>query len=116
MNRPDPLRGGARGRGDREPAYPCTPTAFPPPVKYFKLDVPADISLGRERGQGPSRGLTGRGVTVAMVDTGWPTHPFFTQRGYRVDPSPRARHGERGVDQNGHGTGESANMFATAPD
>ena len=31
-------------------------------------------------------GITGRGIVVAMVDTGWQPHPFFTQRGYRVDP------------------------------
>jgi subtilisin family serine protease len=52
-----------------------------------------------------------------MVDTGWQTHPFFTSRGYRVDPTllgPGTA--DAGVDENGHGTGESANIFATAPD
>ncbi len=100
-----------------EPAYPCTPTAFPPPVKYFKLDVPADISLACNADKAHRAGVTGRGVTVAMVDTGWQTHPFFTQRGYRVDPTilgPGTANA--GVDENGHGTGESANIFATAPD
>jgi hypothetical protein len=100
-----------------EPAYPAAPNAFPPPVDYFKLDVPADISLACNADKAHRAGITGRGIVVAMVDTGWQTHPFFTQRGYRVDPTllgPGTV--DAGVDENGHGTGESANIFATAPD
>lgn len=100
-----------------EPAYPAAPNAFPPPVDYFKLDVPADVSLACNADKAHRAGVTGRGVVVAMVDTGWQTHPFFTERGYRVDPTllgPGTSNA--GVDENGHGTGESANIFATAPD
>ena len=52
-----------------------------------------------------------------MVDTGWQSHPWFTDRGYRVDPvvlGPGTA--DPGVDENGHGSGESANIFSTAPD
>jgi subtilisin family serine protease len=100
-----------------EPAYPAAPNAFPPTVDYFKLDVPADVSLACNADKAHRAGITGRNVVVAMVDTGWQTHPFFTERGYRVDPTllgPGTA--DAGVDEHGHGTGESANIFATAPD
>jgi len=100
-----------------EPAYPAAPNAFPPAVDYFKLDVPADISLATNADKAHRAGVTGRGVVVAMVDTGWQTHPYFTSRGYRVNPTllgPGTT--DAGVDGSGHGTGESANIFATAPD
>ena len=100
-----------------EPAYLATPNPFPPTVDYFKLDVPADVSLGCNADKAHRAGITGRGINVAMVDTGWQEHPFFTQRGYRADPvvlGPGAA--TPTVDPSGHGTGESANVFATAPD
>jgi subtilisin family serine protease len=52
-----------------------------------------------------------------MVDTGWQSHPYFTSRGYNVQPTvlgPGATFANR--DENGHGTAESANIFAAAPD
>jgi subtilisin family serine protease len=100
-----------------EPAYPAAPNAFPPTVDYFRLDVPADISLACNADKAHRAGITGRNVVVAMVDTGWQTHPFFTERGYRVDPTVLGPGTiNAGVDENGHGTGESANIFATAPE
>src|SRR5918999_1250839 len=100
-----------------EPAYPDAPAMFPPPVDYFHLDVPGDVSVGCNADRAHRTGITGAGVTVAMVDTGWQTHPWFVDRGYRVDPvvlGPGTANPT--VDENGHGTGESANIFSTAPD
>jgi subtilisin family serine protease len=100
-----------------EPAYLHTPAMYPPPVDYFHLDVPADVSVGCNADKAHRGGTTGSGVTVAMVDTGWQSHPWFTDRGYRVDPvvlGPGTA--DPTIDGNGHGTGESANIFSTAPD
>jgi subtilisin family serine protease len=100
-----------------EPYYPAVPTPFPPPVRYWHLDVPADVSLGCNADRAHRAGTTGRDVPVAMVDTGWQSHPFFVQRGYRVDPvtlGPGTANPN--LDEHGHGTGESANVFSTAPD
>jgi subtilisin family serine protease len=91
--------------------------AFPPPVRYWHLDVPADVSLGCNADRAHRDGVTGRGIRVAMVDSGWFRHPFFVQRGYRaaaVVLGPGTANPLR--DENGHGTGESANVFAVAPD
>ena len=99
-----------------EPRY-LMQSAFPPPARYWHLDVPADVSLGCSADRAHRDGITGRGIRVAMVDTGWFRHPFFVQRGYRAaavvlgpgTANPLA-------DEVGHGTGESANVFAVAPD
>ena len=100
-----------------EPVFLATPTAFPPTVDYWHLDVPADVSLGCNADRAHRSGITGLNVTVAMVDTGWQSHPFFVERGYRVAATvlgPGTANAN--IDENGHGTGESANIFATAPD
>ncbi len=100
-----------------EPAYLAAPAPFPPPVDYFHLDVPGDVSVGCNADRAWRGRITGRGVRVAMVDTGWQSHPWFTMRGYRVDPvvlGPGTANPT--IDENGHGTGESANVFSTAPD
>jgi hypothetical protein len=62
-------------------------------------------------------GITGRGVKVVMTDTGWFRHPYFVGRGYRSSPvvlGPSAANPND--DEVGHGTAESANIFAVAPD
>jgi len=100
-----------------QPAYPQTPNTFPPPVRYWHLDVPADVSLACNADRAHRSGVTGRGVRVAMVDSGQYAHPFFAARGYRVEPTVLGPGTvDPAVDSVGHGTGESANVFATAPD
>jgi subtilisin family serine protease len=91
--------------------------AFPPPKGYWHLDVPADVSLGLNADKAHRAGTTGRAVRVCMVDTGWFRHPYFTQRGYRAAPVVLAPGASAPNDDAvGHGTGESANAFAAAPD
>jgi subtilisin family serine protease len=90
---------------------------FPPPVKYWHLDVPADISLGCNADLAHRTGITGKDVKVAMVDSGHYKHPFFIGRGYRVQSVLLAPGASNPLaDESGHGTGESANIFAVAPD
>jgi len=99
-----------------EPRY-LMQNAFPPAVNYWHLDVPGDVSLGCNADLAHRDGVTGRGIRVAMVDTGWFRHPFFTQRGYRVGAvTLGAGTANPNQDTVGHGTGESANIFAVAPD
>jgi subtilisin family serine protease len=52
-----------------------------------------------------------------MCDSGWFKHPYFVGRGYKAAPvvlGPGATLPLK--DESGHGTGESANIFAVAPD
>lgn len=88
-----------------------------PIVNYWHLDVPGDVAAGCNASLLHHFGITGRGVRVAMVDSGWFRHPFFTARGYSAAPvvlGPGASEPEH--DESGHGTGESANVFAIAPE
>jgi subtilisin family serine protease len=91
-------------------------SARPPQVDYHHLDVPAGVAHASNAT--PLHGLfvNGAGVKVAMVDSGHYSHPFFAANGYNVAPvvlGPGASAPES--DESGHGTGESANIFAIAP-
>ena len=100
-----------------EPRYFMAPSMFPPLKDYWHLDVPAGVSLGCNADKAHRTGITGKGVKVAMVDSGWYKHPFFVGRGYNAAPvvlGPAAANPLK--DESGHGTGESANIFAVAPD
>lgn len=99
-----------------EPQY-FFESALAPNKSYWYLDVPGDVSLGTNADKAHRSGITGKGIKVAMVDSGHYKHPFFIKRGYRVSPvvlGPAASNPTK--DESGHGTGESANIFAVAPD
>jgi Subtilase family len=99
-----------------EPRY-FMQNAFAPLRSYWHLRVPGDVSLGMNADKAHRGGITGRNVKVVMTDSGWFKHPFFAQRGYRSSPvvlGPGAANAT--ADEVGHGTGESANIFAVAPD
>jgi serine protease AprX len=59
---------------------------------------------------------TGRGVKVAMVDSGFFPHPFFAANGYKLVASAAPGTANPEDDPSGHGTGECANIFTIAPD
>ena len=99
------------------PRYYMAANPFAPIADYWHLDVPAGISLACNADRAHRAQITGRGVVVSMVDSGWFRHPFFIERGYRADTAilgPGAANPD--ADESGHGTGESANIFAVAPD
>jgi hypothetical protein len=104
-----------------ERAYPQIPPIFfesplPPRVKYHHLHVPSDVALIFRANAVHRTGTTGRGVLVAMPDTGFFKHAFYAWHGYRYGATlaPDATKVER--DEVGHGTAEAANIFANAPD
>ena len=93
------------------------PSALPPRVDFHHLRVPGDVAMLLNAAKVHRAGVTGRGVRVAMIDSGFNhSHPYFKENGYRssVVLAPGATN--VATDSNGHGTGESANLFAVAPD
>ena len=112
-----PLSDVLEGVAIEEPVYFHAESAFAPTVPYWHLRVPGDVALATNADPAHRRGVTGKNVKVVMVDSGWYRHPYFSARGYRFSP-PVLGPGATGadVDENGHGTGESANAFAVAPD
>lgn len=105
----------------RPPTYFAAP-AIPPiaPVNaaaYRYFSVPDGIAVMLRAARVHRLGVSGKGVVVAMPDTGMYAHPFYANRGYRVLKTllaPGATDGN--TDSVGHGTGEAANIFACAPD
>ncbi len=93
------------------------PSPLPPQVTYHHLRVPGDVAMMLNAARAHREGITGRGVRVAMIDSGFAMgHPYFQEMGYNTSVvlAPGATHVNR--DGNGHGTGEAANIFAVAPD
>ena len=99
------------------PAVTVVPSGTPPTVNYFHLEMPHDVPDLLRASRVHQEGTTGRGVRVVMVDTGFAhrMHPFFGEHGFTssVDLAPHATNDKS--DPNGHGTGESTNIFAVAP-
>lgn len=92
------------------------PTAAPPPIPYYHLVAPSDIARQLNATPAHLKGITGKGIRVAMIDSGFAhDHPFFRANAYSssVILAPGATN--RSADGQGHGTGESANIFAIAP-
>lgn len=104
-----------------ERAYPQRPpilfeSPLPPRVKYHHLRVPNDVATVLRSYFVHKQGVTGKGVLVAMPDTGFYKHSFYAWHGYNYNRtlSPDAKFIEK--DEVGHGTAEAANIFASAPD
>lgn len=96
---------------------PLPPIAQIDPAAYRYFFAPDDLAVMLRASRVHRLGTTGTGVVVAMIDSGHYQHPFFTWHGYRVLSTllgPGAS--GPGDDLSGHGTGESANVFAAAPD
>ena len=99
-----------------EPIYFNT-SAFAPKKAYWHLEVPGDVAAGLNAERAHRGQTTGLGIKAVMVDSGWYRHPYFDVRGYRAAPvvlGPATANPND--DEVGHGTGESANLFAVAPD
>lgn len=91
-------------------------SSLPTSADYWHLQVPQDVASASHATQVHQYGITGQGIRVAMVDSGWYRHAFFTAQGYNVAPvvlAPGAA--DPNDDESGHGTGESANILAIAP-
>ncbi len=92
------------------------PTPVPPLVTKFHLRVPDDVATALGAQEAHRDGHFGEDVLVAMPDSGQADHPFFAAHRYTIQPTisvvPNTNPGKDPV---GHGTGESANIFAIAP-
>jgi subtilisin family serine protease len=104
-------------RGGRAGKAGVAPSAKPPRVNYFHLEMPQDVPSLLNAARVHKAGTTGEGIRVVMVDSGFAhgSHPFFEAQGFKstVDLAPHAVNDK--TDPNGHGTGESTNVFAVAP-
>lgn len=81
----------------------------------FRLRVPGDVAQIMKASSVHKRGLTGHGVKVVMNDSGFYHHPYFVEQGYNFLAVTAPDAVDHTSDSSGHGTGEAANLFATAP-
>jgi subtilisin family serine protease len=96
---------------------PIPPIAPVDPAAYRYFFAPDDLAVMLRAARVHRLGVTGSGITVAMIDSGHYDHPYFNWHGYRrhsvlLGPGQA----NAGDDMLGHGTGESANIYAAAPD
>jgi subtilisin family serine protease len=97
------------------PPSPLPPLAQANPQAYRYLFVPDEVGLILNANRVHRIGATGKGIKVAIIDTGFYQHPFFNWHGYNASVilGPGATNPEK--DDLGHGTFVAANMFAVAP-
>jgi subtilisin family serine protease len=92
------------------------PSPTPPNVNYFHLKVPNDVPRFLNATPVHAAGTTGRGIRVVMIDSGFAhSHPYFAANNYSSSVVLASGATNNTTDKNGHGTGESANVFAIAP-
>jgi len=92
------------------------PSPIPPTSPKFHLRVPEDVGVALNASAAHQSGHRGEGVLVAMPDSGQFRHPFFTAHGFNMSRTITVVPGtDPSADPVGHGTGESANIFAVAP-
>jgi subtilisin family serine protease len=92
------------------------PSPIPPNSPKYHLRLPEDLAFALNAAAAHRRRERGADVTVAMPDSGQYRHPFFTARAYTVRrPITVVPGTSPSRDPVGHGTGESANIFAVAP-
>ncbi len=104
-----------------ERAYPQRPpmlfeSPLPPRVSYHHLRVPDDVAMVLRSKPVHEAGVTGKGMLVAMPDTGFYKHPFYLWHGYHYNATLAPDAIRLDQDDVGHGTAEAANIFANAPD
>lgn len=102
-------------------AYVPTPPEYfgisfiPPSVSNYHLRL-SDVLHSLKGGQCHRRGWTGRGIKIAMADSGFANHPYFEVQGYKIVRVHTPETDNPLIDIVGHGTGESANALIIAPD
>lgn len=92
---------------------------MPPVLRYYHLRVPDDIARGMDVLRVHASKITGAGVKLAIVDSGFmtPWHPYYMNRGYNINPvvsDPRDPE-SKDDDPQGHGTAIAACALAVAP-
>ncbi len=93
----------------------CAVSFVPPNASVYHLRL-SDVLRALNGGRCHRRGWTGRGVRVAMTDSGFARHPYFDQHGYSMRRVATPLTSNPAIDDSGHGTGESGNVMIMAPD
>ncbi|MEU9898930.1 S8 family serine peptidase [Streptomyces phaeochromogenes] len=97
-----------------QPATRLSGPGSPPELDYWHLTL-GDVAQHLGARAARDEEITGAGVRLTMVDTGWERVPYFVDEGLNGTVVLGPGTADPGVDEDGHGTCESANAFAVAP-
>jgi subtilisin family serine protease len=102
-------------------AYVPTPPQFfalqfvPPSASFYCLRL-EDVARALRAYRCHRFGWTGKGIRIAMADTGFAPLPFFEDYGFDIQRAHTPATADPSTDDSGHGTGECANALVIAPD
>lgn len=88
----------------------------PPRLSEHHVRLPDQVADLLNASPLHARGLTGKGLRVAIIDSGFFVHPFYKERGYRILHVPTRKERNPEVDEYGHGTAQLASLFSLSPD
>ncbi|MEQ9423918.1 MAG: S8 family serine peptidase [Cyclobacteriaceae bacterium] len=92
------------------------PSKNPPNIASYHLRVPSDVARILNATEVHSQGVTGKGIRVAMIDSGFYfNHPYFQESSYNTDVTLAAGATQLQHDGDGHGTAMAANLLAVSP-
>jgi serine protease AprX len=91
-------------------------SADPPRILEHHVRLPDQAAQLLHADEAHTQGFQGRGVRVAMIDSGFYPHPFFLERGYKITYIPTKKEPKPHTDQYGHGTAQLASLFSIAPE
>ncbi|MER9375424.1 S8 family serine peptidase [Mesorhizobium sp. M0491] len=92
------------------PLFFAQPSAKAPNAKFHSLNEAAIRKL-----LNVPKGVSGAGVRVAVVDTGFFPHPYYTKNKLALTPVKTNSAPRPHIDVEGHGTAITYNVFAVAP-
>ena len=90
-------------------------SAHPPFLAEHHVRLPEQVADLLNASPVHAQGLTGKGIRVAVIDSGFYAHPYYVERGYRIRLLPTRKERNPEVDDYGHGTAQLASLFAVAP-
>jgi subtilisin family serine protease len=91
------------------------PPAEPPAIKEHHVKLPGQLGNILRADLAHRAGVTGRGVRIAIIDSGFYLHPFFEKNEYLIRHIPTRKEPDPHIDDYGHGTAQLASLFAIAP-
>jgi serine protease AprX len=95
---------------------------LPSTTPKFSLHPPGDIahltcaSATHRLSTALGNRATGEGIAVAVLDTGFALHPYYSDHGYRITRVAMNDTSDPEIDDDSHGTSILAGLFACAPD
>lgn len=90
--------------------------ADPPFIKEHHVRLPLQLSQILKADHAHELGITGKGIRVAIIDSGFYPHPFYETRDYRINRIATRKEPEPHIDEYGHGTAQLASLVSIAPD